>query len=106
MSLKSLQRVVFVKPDGRAGLGFAFASIPIGLEYVAASIEDLVDEVHILDMVYESSDSFPKLLKEVTPDLVGITMSATEHTSGLRLASIAKKQGILTAMEGYHPTAS
>jgi anaerobic magnesium-protoporphyrin IX monomethyl ester cyclase len=105
MSLKSVKRVVFVKPDGRAGLGFAFAAIPIGLEYVAASIEDLVDEVHILDMVYESSDSFPKLLKDVNPGLVGITMSATEHIAGLRLASIAKQRGITTAMGGYHPTA-
>jgi radical SAM superfamily enzyme YgiQ (UPF0313 family) len=96
---------LLVKPDGRAGLGFAFASIPIGLEYVAASIEDLVDEVHIVDMVYEPRGSFPKLLSEINPDLVGITMSATEHTSGLRLASIAKKQGIVTAMGGFHPTA-
>jgi radical SAM superfamily enzyme YgiQ (UPF0313 family) len=105
MSFKSLKRVVFIKPDGRAGLGFAFASIPIGLEYVAASIEDLVDEVHILDMVYESSDSLLKFLRAINPDLVGITMSATEHTAGLRLASIAKKRGIFTAMGGYHPTA-
>jgi radical SAM superfamily enzyme YgiQ (UPF0313 family) len=105
MSLKSLKRILFVKPDGRAGLGFAFASIPIGLEYVAASIEDLVDEVHIVDMIYEPEEAFPKLLKEINPDLVGITMSATEHTSGLRLAAIAKKQGIITAMGGFHPTA-
>jgi magnesium-protoporphyrin IX monomethyl ester (oxidative) cyclase len=105
MQFKSVKRIVFVKPDGRAGLGFAFAAIPIGLEYVAAAIEDLVDEVHILDMAYESSEAFPQLLKEVNPDLVGISMSATEHSDGLRLASIAKQRGSITAMGGYHPTA-
>ena len=81
------------------------ALIPIGIEYIAASIEDVVEEVNILDMMQEKHHSFPYLLKSFSPDLVGISMSATEHQSGLNTALIAKKMGIATVLGGYHPTA-
>ncbi|MEE8322101.1 MAG: radical SAM protein [Candidatus Bathyarchaeia archaeon] len=93
-----------VKPKGRTGIGFALALIPIGVEYLAASIEDLVDEVNIVDMLQESRHSFTYFLKSFNPDLVGISMSATEHKSGLRAALTAKKMGITTVLGGYHPT--
>jgi magnesium-protoporphyrin IX monomethyl ester (oxidative) cyclase len=70
-------RVLLVKPKGRKGLGFAADVIPIGLEYLAASIEKEADYVQ----------------------------SATDHNEGLRLAKIAKDSGITTALGGYHPTA-
>jgi len=101
----AFRRILLVKPAGRTGLGFALALIPIGLEYVAASIEDIVDEVNVLDMLYEKRHSFLYFLDLFRPDLVGISMSATEHKSGLRIASIAKKRGIVTVLGGYHPTA-
>jgi radical SAM superfamily enzyme YgiQ (UPF0313 family) len=75
------------------------------LEYVAASIEDIVDDVNILDMAYERRGSFPEFLEAFSPDLVGISMSATEHQSGLRVALAAKKRGIPTVLGGYHPSA-
>ncbi|MEE9585760.1 MAG: radical SAM protein [Nitrososphaerales archaeon] len=94
-----------MKPAGRTGLGFALALIPIGIEYIAASIEDIVDEVTVVDMLYEKQHSFPHFLELSNPDLVGISMSATEHKSGLNIASIAKKKGIVTVLGGFHPTA-
>jgi radical SAM superfamily enzyme YgiQ (UPF0313 family) len=94
-----------VKPEGRTGLGFALALIPLGLESVAASIADIVDEINILDMLTEKRHSFPYFIDLFNPDLVGISMSATEHESGLSIASIAKKRGIATVLGGYHPTA-
>ena len=36
-----------MKPSGRRGLSFAFDLIPIGLEYIAAYIEEAVEEVSI-----------------------------------------------------------
>jgi len=92
-----------VKPSGRRGLSFAFDLIPIGLEYIAAYIEDTVEEIHIVDMELEQR-SFHHLIDLYLPDLVGITMSATEHNEGLRLAKIAKINGITTVVGGYHPT--
>ncbi|MBE0511808.1 radical SAM protein [Candidatus Bathyarchaeota archaeon] len=97
------KRILLVKPKGRKGLGFASDLIPIGLEYIAASIEYVVEEVHIIDMELEQR-SFKYFLDLFRPDLVGITMSATDHNEGLRLAKIAKENGITTILGGYHPT--
>jgi len=94
-----------VKPSGRKGLSFAYDLIPIGLEYIASHIEDVVEEIRIVDMELEQR-SFRHLIDLYRPDLVGITMSATEHNEGLRLAKIAKKSGIVTVVGGYHPTAA
>ena len=96
------KRILLVKPSGRRGLSFAFDLIPIGLEYIAAYIEDAVEEVHIVDMEKEQR-SFQRLVETYRPDLVGITLSATEHNVGLRLAEIAKKNRITTVVGGYHP---
>ena len=92
-----------MKPSGRKGLGFAFDLIPIGLEYIAAYIEDTVEHVNIVDMEMEHR-KFQSLINLYSPDIVGISLSATEHNEGLRLAKIAKKNGVTTVVGGYHPT--
>jgi radical SAM superfamily enzyme YgiQ (UPF0313 family) len=93
-----------VKPSGKKGLSFAFDLIPLGLEYIAAYIEDSVEDVHIVDMEVER-EPLQFFIDLYRPELIGITMSATEHNEGLRLAEIAKKNGISTVVGGYHPTA-
>ena len=98
------KKVLLVKPKGRKGLGFSVDVIPIGLEYIAASIENEVDKIWIIDMEFEKRP-FQHFLDTLHPDLVGITMSATDHKEGLLLAKIAKDKGIITALGGYHPTA-
>ncbi len=100
----AFKRILLVKPPGRKGLGFASDVIPIGLEYIAASLENIVDEVNIIDMELEKS-SFHTFLDAINPDLVAITMSATDHEEGLRIAKIAKEKGCATVLGGYHPTA-
>jgi radical SAM superfamily enzyme YgiQ (UPF0313 family) len=97
------KRVLLVKPSGRKGLSFAFDLIPTGLEYIAAHIEDTVDQVHIVDMEMDHR-KFQDLINLYCPDLVGISLSATEHNECLRLAKIAKKNGVTTVIGGYHPT--
>ena len=92
-----------MKPSGRKGLSFAFDLIPTGLEYIAAYIEDTVDQVHIVDMEIDHR-KFQDLINLYHPDLVGISLSATEHNESLRLAKIAKKNGVTTVIGGYHPT--
>jgi len=47
-------KVLLVKPKGRSGLGHLTDLIPIGLEYIAASIEKEVDNVWIIDMEFKS----------------------------------------------------
>ena len=104
----SFTRILLIKPSGRHGLSFAFDIIPTGLEYIAAYIEDVVDEVNIIDLEMEPKPiqkTVEKYLDELKPDLVGISMSATEHSEGLEIAKLAKKRGIVTVLGGYHPTA-
>jgi anaerobic magnesium-protoporphyrin IX monomethyl ester cyclase len=104
----TFKRVLLVKPSGRHGLSYAFDLIPTALEYIAASVEDLVDEVTILDLEMEkrpSEEAVKESLLALEPDLVGITMSATEHREGLEIARWAKGRGAVTVLGGYHPTA-
>ncbi len=104
----SFNRILLVKPSGRHGLSYAFDLIPTGLEYLAAMVEDIAEEVTILDLEMEHKP-FEEALKEsmiaLDPDLVGISMSATEHSEGLQIARLAKNRGVKTVLGGYHPTA-
>jgi radical SAM superfamily enzyme YgiQ (UPF0313 family) len=97
------KRILLVKPSGRKGLSFSFDLIPIGLEYIAAYLKDAVDQVHIVDMELDNR-KFQDIINFYNPDLIGITLSATEHNQGLRLAKIAKKNNLPTVVGGYHPT--
>jgi magnesium-protoporphyrin IX monomethyl ester (oxidative) cyclase len=104
----SFKRILLIKPSGRHGLSYAFDLIPTALEYIAATVEDLADSVTILDLEMENrpfAEAVKESLTAIDPDLVGITMSATEHSEGLEIARMAKSQGASTVLGGYHPTA-
>ena len=104
----AFKRILLIKPSGRHGLSFAFDLIPIGLEYIAAYIEDVVDDINVIDLEMEPKPiqrTVRKYLDMFKPDLVGISMSATEHSEGLEIARLVKNQGIATVLGGYHPTA-
>jgi radical SAM superfamily enzyme YgiQ (UPF0313 family) len=96
-------KVLLVMPSGRHGLGYAMDVIPIGLEYLAAFIEDSVSQVHIIDLKMEKK-SIDHYLRRLKPDLVGISMCATEHTEGLAIAHKAKNLGMATVVGNFHPT--
>ncbi|HUY00213.1 MAG TPA: radical SAM protein [Candidatus Deferrimicrobium sp.] len=104
----AFERVLLVKPQGAAGLGIIVgALIPLGMEYIAACLEDIA-EVRCIDhdVDHFSYAYFRKYVKQFKPDVVGFSMSATEHGDGLRLAKIAKECGVkATVMGGFHPTA-
>jgi radical SAM superfamily enzyme YgiQ (UPF0313 family) len=99
----AFKRILLVKPSGRKGLSFAFDLIPLSLEYIAAYIEDTVEEVHIVDMELDSR-KFQECLDFYHPDIVGISLSATEHNETLSLAKTAKQNRAVTVVGGYHPT--
>jgi anaerobic magnesium-protoporphyrin IX monomethyl ester cyclase len=99
----AFNRILLVKPSGRKGLSFSFDMIPTGLEYIAAYLKDAVDQVHIVDMELDKR-KFQDIINFYKPDLIGITLSATDHNRGLHLAKIAKQNNIHTVVGGYHPT--
>ncbi|MCW4001502.1 MAG: B12-binding domain-containing radical SAM protein [Candidatus Bathyarchaeota archaeon] len=97
------KRILLVKPAGRKGLSFSFDLIPIGLEYIASYIKDAVDQVNIVDLELDNR-KFQDIINRYSPDLVGITLSATEHNQSLRLAKTAKQNNLPVVVGGYHPT--
>ncbi len=74
------------------------------MEYIAAYIEKDVDEIMIVNQEFDDS-KITRHIREFNPDFFGVTMSSTDHLSGLALCQAAKKLGITTAVGGYHPTA-
>ena len=73
----SFKKVLLIKPSGRHGLSFAFDIIPTGFEYIAAYIENDVDEVNIIDLEMEPKpiqQTIEKYLDILKPDLVGISI--------------------------------
>jgi radical SAM superfamily enzyme YgiQ (UPF0313 family) len=99
----AFKQILLVKPSGRKGLSFSFDMIPTGLEYIAAYLKDAADQVHIVDMELDKR-KFQDIIDFYKPDLIGITLSATDHNQGLHLAKIAKRNNIHTVVGGYHPT--
>jgi len=82
-----------------------WAPLAINLEYIASSIRD----VCTVDIVNYEFDQTPieHVLSDFRPDLLGVTMSATDHTEGLAICLAAKKHSreIRTVVGGFHPTA-
>jgi radical SAM superfamily enzyme YgiQ (UPF0313 family) len=97
------KKILLVMPSGRHGLGFMSDFIPIGLEYLASTILDSGFEVRIADLKMENRP-VDAIFGSYRPDLVGISMCATEHTEGLEIAGKAKARGITTVVGNYHPT--
>jgi anaerobic magnesium-protoporphyrin IX monomethyl ester cyclase len=98
-------RVLLVKPTGSTGLAFAMNPIPLGLESIAGNIRDLVDDILIYDQ-FMDKEPLQRVLSWFKPDLVGFSMSATEHYTGGKLMQIVKNfdPRIPIIAGGYHPT--
>jgi len=101
-----LRRIMLVRPRTRTGWGFLFAPVALNLEYIAASILDSVEEVRIVNQEFDRRP-IEEHLAGFSPDLFGVTMSATEHYSGLDLCKRAKRlmPGLRTIVGGFHPNA-
>jgi len=97
---------MLVRPKSRCGWGYMWAPLAVNLEYIAASILDVVEDIVIVNQEFDSTP-IETHLKEFEPDFFGVTMSATDHTSGLELCRAAKDHSkkMTTAVGGYHPTA-
>jgi radical SAM superfamily enzyme YgiQ (UPF0313 family) len=97
---------MLVRPRTRTGWGFLFAPVALNLEYIAGSILDVVDEVRIVNQEFDG-EPIERHIADFSPDLFGVTMSATEHYSGLDLCKRAKRAqpGLKTIVGGFHPNA-
>ncbi|NTU57564.1 MAG: B12-binding domain-containing radical SAM protein [Chlorobiaceae bacterium] len=78
----------------------------IGICYLAAAVEDIVDSLVIPENYYNDGlfDSFRSLLKKQPIDLVAISSMTGGFNNAVGLARIAKEHGKYVVMGGFHPT--
>ena len=73
VNIVSFKRIMLVRPRSRCGWGFMFAPVAINLEYIAANILDVVDEVEVINYEFDEVP-LEDYLKEHNPDLFGVTL--------------------------------
>jgi radical SAM superfamily enzyme YgiQ (UPF0313 family) len=81
---------------------------PLGLEYIAANIEDIA-EVRIIDNRLSSMNlvKVEKTIETFQPDYVGISCNfSTQAYVVSKIAGMAKAHGARTVVGGWHPTLS
>lgn len=103
-------RVLLIKPNYPDIYGYgprlSICFPPLGLEYIAAYIEDIA-EVHIIDHRQDTVNlkHIEDIISQLQPDYVGISCNYTYQVYiARRLANIAKKFGSRTVLGGWHPT--
>ncbi|MCE1274018.1 MAG: methylase, partial [Chlorobiales bacterium] len=74
----------------------------IGVCYLAAAVEEIVDSMAMPENYYNEGifDSFERLLKQRSFDLVAISSMTGAFNNAVRLAQIARKHGITVVMGG------
>jgi|GEM_PF-614393 len=98
-------RVLLVFPNGPTGLSFALNPIPLGLECIGAYIRDEIEAMMLYDEFLDK-EPFLNVVAAFKPDLVAVSMSATEHNSGKALVAVVKQfdPRIPVIAGGFHPT--
>ena len=75
---------------------------PLGLAYLARTLEQESHQVKIVDLQVESKKELEKNLPNC--DLVGITCETNKAPEALKIAELAKKEGRIVVLGGYHAT--
>lgn len=82
-------------------------SPPIGIAYITAYLKsEGIEDVHCIDFVFDEWDFVERKLKELKPDVVGLTCLTEQRFSVIRFAQIAKKINpeCFVVVGGVHPT--
>ncbi|MFZ0548425.1 MAG: radical SAM protein [Candidatus Promineifilaceae bacterium] len=78
---------------------------PLGLLYLAAYIRERGHQVAVFDGTFAGEEAdFIQALKEIRPDVVGITALMPIKSAALRLAQLAKEAGKTVFLGGPDPT--
>ncbi len=79
---------------------------PLGIAYLASTLEKHGFEVRAIDMFDYSWDKVKQTLKEEQPDVIGITCLTEQRASPLELARLSKtmNKDCVVIMGGIHPT--
>lgn len=96
------ERVLLIYPH-KVRKGELVRTPYLGLEYLAANIEDLVKEIRIIDMQF--SNDIINIIKKFRPDLIGINWLFTSRINDINeILQITSRYGIYTVAGGIVPT--
>lgn len=79
---------------------------PLGLGYISSFLKKYNQEVYIIDGVRDNLSCYNTLdkVKEINPDVVGISCLSPYFKNAKELATLIKKEGFTIVMGGVHPT--
>ena len=105
-------KVLLVRPKNTEAFSlFADAggkTIPLGIAYIAAFLQQNGVEVKILDNLVELLDEeqVEEYIKNYQPDIVGISATTPDIYQGFKIAEITKRvnKNIITVIGGHHVT--
>jgi len=96
-------KILLVNPS--AGIWNTRNTMPLGLAYIAAVLEQQNYDVRVLDLTVENKTN-EQLGKEIrSADMLGITSTTPTIYNAWNVCSIAKEEGVPIVMGGPHPTA-
>lgn len=101
-------RVMLIEPDcpieNKYNPAGSIVMPPLGLECIAAHIQDIAD-TRIIDGRFCPPSQLIKEIQQFRPDYVGISCCFTlEIDIAIALAKEAKENGAITVMGGWHPS--
>jgi radical SAM superfamily enzyme YgiQ (UPF0313 family) len=91
-------RILFIHP------GFPYRGkdlFPIGLGYLAGAVEDIA-EIKVVDENIENFSA--RKIKEINPDIIGITATTPSFPRAMEIAAALKDTGAKIVMGGVHAT--
>jgi radical SAM superfamily enzyme YgiQ (UPF0313 family) len=99
-----MEKVLLINPYGTEQDGYT--NPPIGLLYLAGTLEKNGFEVKVLDCCIEGKDKIDLTIETLHPTIVGITCLTPERKKALEVAKNVKKLNpkIKIVLGGAHPT--
>jgi anaerobic magnesium-protoporphyrin IX monomethyl ester cyclase len=104
-----IKALLFGMPDSTPRFS-VFMSLPsLGLASLAGNVDPTVCDVKIADLFpvrHRWEDYVKNLLKEQSPDIVGLSFMSFQCSNAIKIAKIIKEYGskILVVIGGYHPS--
>jgi len=87
-----MTRVLLVHPSNRAFVEHEGDRPPLGILYIAAALEAAGDvDVRVLDLTLQSRPDLDDTLRELEPDIVGVTITTTVFPEAAEVATRAKQ---------------
>ena len=104
-----LKTILFAMPDSVPGFDVATFIPNLGIASLAGNVDENICDVKVADLVLVKRNYMryaENLLREHSPDIVGLSCMSFQYKSAMNLAKLIKSfdKNIMIVLGGYHPT--